>query len=87
MPPFYFSVTPDFSGVDLTQGTRGHDILALVYTQKSGEVRKEIGFFLLQDSLLQIDMATKDKLGAMKVLGMVTGLMTMQLLLRSMILS
>lgn len=36
--PFYFKAKEDGSGLDLTEGTRGHDILALVYKQKTGEV-------------------------------------------------
>jgi len=38
VPPFYFKIKEDFSGLDLTKGTRGHDILALVYKQKTGQV-------------------------------------------------
>jgi len=38
IPPFYFKVKEDFSGLDLTQRTRGHDIMALVYKQRAGEV-------------------------------------------------
>jgi len=38
VPPFYFKVKEDFSGLDLTQGERGHDILALVYKQKTGQI-------------------------------------------------
>ena len=39
VPPFYFKIKEDFSGLDLTKGTRGHDILALVYKQKTGQVK------------------------------------------------
>ena len=69
MPPFYFSITPDFSGLDLTQGTRGHDILALVYKQRTGKVRKEIGSFLLHCAVLQIDMADERQAGCNEGLG------------------
>jgi uncharacterized protein GlcG (DUF336 family)/phosphatidylethanolamine-binding protein (PEBP) family uncharacterized protein len=40
VPPFYFKIKEDFSGLDLTKGTRGHDILALVYKQKTGQVKR-----------------------------------------------
>ena len=38
IPPFYFALTPDGSAILQTQGTPGHDIVALVYKQRKGKV-------------------------------------------------
>ena len=44
IPPFYFGLTQDGSAIDQTKGTPGHDILALVYKQKTGKVNHVFSF-------------------------------------------